>query len=196
MRAKRTGARRRAGLGGHRGCFDSTGSLPASCAVRRRAADSRRRWTSRSARRPLDARRHDEVALLGGIGDVGEDPLPFGGDADAVIGQPVVGGGEDQHRRRRDRKRGTGAHQAHRQFSNSRSHSGATTVTRAPASSRPLVLRSAPCRRPPPAPDGPSDREKRGSVNPKCSTIVHSAAIMKISCPTPSPRWSLWAGPT
>lgn len=44
----------------------------------------------------VDARGHDEVALLGGIGHVGEDAASFGGDTDVVVHGAVVGGGEDE----------------------------------------------------------------------------------------------------
>jgi hypothetical protein len=63
----------------------------------------------------LEARRHDEAALVGGIRDVGEDALAFGGDADAVIGQAIVGGGENQHRAGQVRSAEAARHQAHRQ---------------------------------------------------------------------------------
>jgi len=46
----------------------------------------------------LQAGGYQEPAFLGGIGDVGEDALAFGGDADAVIGQSVICGGEDEGR--------------------------------------------------------------------------------------------------
>ncbi len=44
----------------------------------------------------MDAGGDDEAALFGGIGDVGEESAAFGGDTDAVIGETVVGGGEDE----------------------------------------------------------------------------------------------------
>src|SRR5258708_2443100 len=45
----------------------------------------------------LDARRYDEIALFGGIGDVGENALALGGDADAMVGQAVIRSREDEH---------------------------------------------------------------------------------------------------
>ena len=61
------------------------------------AGDSLRRWRSRSGLRPGHARGDDEIALVGGIGDIGENAAAFGGDADAVVDGAVVGGGEDEH---------------------------------------------------------------------------------------------------
>lgn len=44
----------------------------------------------------VEARGDDEIALFGGIGDIGEQAAAFCGDADAVVGEAVVGGGEDE----------------------------------------------------------------------------------------------------
>src|SRR5437762_11030399 len=45
----------------------------------------------------LHPRRHYKMAFLRGIGDVGEYAFALGGDADAMVGPAVVGGGEHQH---------------------------------------------------------------------------------------------------
>ena len=43
------------------------------------------------------ARREDEIALAGGIGDVGENAATLGGYPNAMVGEAVVGGGKDEH---------------------------------------------------------------------------------------------------
>src|SRR4051794_37143912 len=60
----------------------------------------------------MHARRDYEAALLGGIRDIGEQTPAFGGDADAVIGPTVVGGGEDQEGAREVGGTKTAANQA------------------------------------------------------------------------------------
>ena len=59
---------------------------------------------------------HQEAALFGGIGDVGEHALTLGGNGDAVVGQPVTGGGEDQQRASQIRSAEVAPHQPHRQI--------------------------------------------------------------------------------
>ncbi len=44
-----------------------------------------------------DPRGKDEIALAGRIGDVGEYAAPLGGNADAMVGEAVVGGGKYEH---------------------------------------------------------------------------------------------------
>jgi len=43
------------------------------------------------------SRRQDEIALAGGIGDVGENAAALGGYTDAMVGEAVVGSGKDEH---------------------------------------------------------------------------------------------------
>jgi hypothetical protein len=56
---------------------------------------------------------HDEAALRGGIGDVGKDAFGSGGDADAMVGEAIIGGGVDQHVIAQVGGAETAGHQAH-----------------------------------------------------------------------------------
>lgn len=55
----------------------------------------------------------DEIALAGGIGDVGENAAALGGHADAMVGEAVVGGGKDEHTPRKVGCAERTAHQPH-----------------------------------------------------------------------------------
>jgi len=76
------------------------------------------------------ARREDEIALAGGIGDVGENATALGGHADAMVGEPVVGSGKDEHAPGQVGRAERTAHQPHRErfefaFPFGRNHSDA-----------------------------------------------------------------------
>ncbi len=63
----------------------------------------------------LYPRRHHKIALRGGIGDIGKKAAPLGRDPDPVIGSPIVGGGENQHRARQVGSAKMARHAPHRQ---------------------------------------------------------------------------------
>ncbi len=64
----------------------------------------------------LDAGRDDEIAFLGRIGNVGEHAFSLGGYGDAVIGEAVVRGGENQHDAGQVRRPETPLDEPHRQI--------------------------------------------------------------------------------
>ena len=60
-------------------------------------------------------RREDEIALAGGIGDVGENAAALGGYPNAMVGEAVVGGGKDEHAAGQVGRAERTAHQPHRE---------------------------------------------------------------------------------